>query len=185
MNRKTNRTGFTLVEVLLAVSISVMVFAAMGMLLNRCFSLWKDATAHWRLAQVARISRERILCGVINYVSGTSTNLTGLLSATNIVISLDSGWQTLSYNRANESNLYMVRGWQGEAADKDIQLRKGSSDWVYGQGSGSAAPEVKVDLFTASVTNDIVTISYRLLFSAAGKTFVQPQTISISLLNKE
>lgn len=162
-----------------------MVFFAMGMLLSRCFSLWKDATAHWRLSQVARISRERILCGVTNYVSGGVTNLTGLLSATNAVIASDSGWQTVTYSRGNETNLYTIRGWPDEAGDKDIQLRKDVSSWVYAQSSGAAAPDIKVDLFAVSVTNDTVTISYRLRLSAAGKVFTQMQTIDTSLLNKE
>jgi prepilin-type N-terminal cleavage/methylation domain-containing protein len=186
MKHSTNRAGFTLVEVLLAVSISVMVFAAMGVLLGKCFSLWKDATAHWRLAQVARISRERILCGVVPYAFGGITNLTGLLSATNVVLSMDSGWQTLAYQREGESAVfYTVRGWPGTADDKDIQLRKDVSPWVYGQSSGSAVPDVKVDSFAVSTSNDLITISYRLKLTAAGQTFTQPQTISASLVNEE
>lgn len=186
MKRQTNRAGFTIVEMLLAVSISVMVFVAMGMLLTKCFSLWKDATAHWRLAQVARISRERLLCGFTNNVSGGVTNLTGLLSATNAIISSDSGWQTLAYQRDGESVVsYIVRGWAGVADDKDIQLRKGVSAWVYGQTYGTAVPDIKVDSFAVSTSNNLVTISYRLRFSVAGQTFTQPQTISASLVNEE
>jgi hypothetical protein len=186
MKIRTQRAGFTLVEILLSVSISVMVFFAMGILLTKCFSLWKDATANWRLAQYARISRERILCGVTNNVSGGVTNLTGLLSATNAVIASDSGWSSVSYGRIGETGVvYTIRGWPLEADDKHIQLRRGVASWVYAQSSGTAEPEAKIDTFTAVLTNNILTVSYRLQLSAAGKTFMQPHTIQTYLINKE
>lgn len=182
MKRKTNRAGFTLIEVLLAVSLSVMVFAAMGMLLNRCFSLWKDATANWRLAQYARISRERILSG------GFTNPATGLLSATNAIIVPYGSWDYVEYRTVSDVGaVQQVYGWTG-LAEQDLWLKR-DSVWAYGQGVASypanAAPAVKVDSFIATVSNDIVNISYRLRFSAAGKVFTQPHTISAWLVNKE
>jgi hypothetical protein len=186
ITRRKNRTGFTLIELLLAVSISIMVFAAMGLLLSKCFSLWKDSTAQWRLSQYARISRERILSGVTNTVFGGVTNLTGLLSASNAVVTAAEGYTVIEYGRMLDPGIvYQIRGWPGEATDKHLQIRRGSSAWVYGLSSGSADPEIKVDLFTASYISNVVTITYRLQLSAAGKTFYQPQTIITSLLNEE
>ncbi|MEI7850870.1 MAG: prepilin-type N-terminal cleavage/methylation domain-containing protein [Kiritimatiellales bacterium] len=185
-NRCKNRTGFTLVELLLAVSLSIMVFAAMGLLLSKCFSLWKDSTAQWRLSQYARISRERILSGVTNYVSGGVTNLTGLLAASNAVVTADAGYTTIAYNLATETGvLYQIRGWPGESSDKHLQIKRQGSDWVYALSSGSAAPEIKVDLFSASYFSNVVTISYRLQSSVAGKPVYQPVRITTSLLNEE
>ena len=187
INRRKNRTGFTLVELLLAVSVSIMVFAAMGMLLSKCFSLWKGATANWRLAQYARISRERILSGVTNCVIEGATNQTGLLSASNAVVTTwGSGWTVVQYGRMAEPGVvYQIRGCPSEATDKDLQIKRGSDDWVYGLSTGTNAPDIKVDLFSASASNHIVTISYRLQLSAAGQTFYQWQTITTSLLNEE
>lgn len=180
MNRRKYRAGFTLVELLLSVSLSIMVFAAMGLLLTKCFSLWKDATANWRLAQVARISRERILCGGFADPSG------GLLSATNAVVSDSSGWNYIQYvTVAGSGVIQQIRGWGGSSDDKSIQLKKGSGDWVYAQGSGDSEPKVKADSFAVSVNNEYVTISYQVRFSAAGKVFTLPHTISASLVNKE
>jgi prepilin-type N-terminal cleavage/methylation domain-containing protein len=181
MNR---RAGFTLVEVLLAVSISVMVFFAMGMLLTKCFSLWKDATAHWRLAQYGRISRERIL-------SGAFTNpVSGLLSATNAAIYNGGAWDYVEYRTMDSTGVvYQVYGWKA-ASEQELWIGRspGSPQWAYGQGvafyPSNAAPPVKVDSFSASVSNNIVVMSYRLRMSAAGKTFTQPQTISAWLVNK-
>lgn len=186
MKIRNQRAGFTLVEILLSVSISVMVFFAMGMLLTKCFSLWKDATANWRLAQYARISRERILCGVTYNASGGVTNLTGLLSATNAIIASDSGWSSVTYGRIGEPGVvYTVRGWPLEADDKHVQLRRDVATWVYAQSSGSTEPDTRIDSFVAAFTNNILTVSYRLRLSAAGKTFTQPHTIQTYLINKE
>ncbi|HNX52791.1 MAG TPA: prepilin-type N-terminal cleavage/methylation domain-containing protein [Pontiellaceae bacterium] len=180
MNRKKNKQGFTIIEVLLATVIAIMVFAALGLVMTKCFALWKDATSHWQLAQYARISRERILCGGFADPSG------GLLSATNAVTVPDSGWSYLQYiTVAGSGAVQQVRGWNGEADDKSIQLKNGSSSWVYGQASGDAEPVVKVDSFSATVSNDLVTVVYRLKLSAAGKSFTQMQTIHACLVNKE
>jgi type II secretory pathway pseudopilin PulG len=186
-NRRKNRTGFTLVELLLAASISIMVFAAMGMLLSKCFSLWKQSTAQWRLSQYARISRERILSGITNVaISDGAMNLTGLLSASNAVVTADGGYTVINYGRMTEgSTVYQIRGWQGEANNTHIQIRRASSAWVYALGSGTNEPEIKVDSFTALATNHVVTITYRLRLQAAGKTFYQPQTIITALLNED
>jgi prepilin-type N-terminal cleavage/methylation domain-containing protein len=177
------RRGFTLVEVLLAVSISVMVFAAMGMLLSKCFTLWKDATANWRLAQYARISRERILSGGFVDPSG------GLLAATNITVNPYGSWSYIEYKTTDGPGVaQQVYGWTGTSA-QNLWLKKGASTWAYGQGVASypanAAPPVQVDSFSASVSNQMVTLSYRLRLSAAGKTFSQPHTIRAWLVNKE
>jgi len=180
MKRPGKRAGFTLVEMLLATTISIMVFAAMGILLTRCFSLWQDATAHWRLAQYARISRERILSGGFTDPRG------GLLAATNAVIASATGWNNIEYGTAAAAGVVQqIRGWGGSADDKDILLKSGSSGWVYGQSAGADVPAVKVDSFAASITSNLVLISYQLRFSAAGKTFTQPHAIRACLINKE
>jgi prepilin-type N-terminal cleavage/methylation domain-containing protein len=174
------RAGFTLVEMMMAVSLSVMVFAAMGVLVNRCFSLWIDASAHWRLAQYVRISRERILSGGFNDPSG------GLLSATEVVLDTNSVWTVLSYATLSKTaGEERIRGWPGVAMDKNIQLKSGSSDWVYGAATGTSAPPVRVDLFSPAMSNDQVSITYRLRFSAAGRIFEQPHTVRARLINVE
>lgn len=185
MRPSGKQAGFTVVEVLLATSIAILVFLALGRVLSKSFALWKDATAHWQLAQISRITRERILCGVTNNASGSLTVLSGLLSASNAVVTADSGWSCVEYSRLDESNVvYRIRGWPDEADDKHIQLRKGLSPWVYGQSLGSDEPAVKIDAFSAAVSNDRVTITYRLRLSSAGKTFMQSQTINACLVNK-
>lgn len=185
-SRRKNRTGFTLVELLLAVSLSIMVFAAMGLLLSKCFSLWKDSTAQWRLSQYSRISRERILSGITNRVSGGATNLTGLLSASNAVVEVGEGYTTVEYGRMDDPGaVYKIRGWSGQSDSKHLEIKREPDAWVYALSSGRAEPAIRVDMFNASTSNHVVTITYRLQLSTAGKTFYQPQTIITSLLNEE
>jgi hypothetical protein len=153
----------------------------MGLLLTKCFSLWKDATANWRLAQVARISRERILCGGFTDPAG------GLLSATNATVNPSGGWDYIEYTTvAGAGAVQRVWGWTA-SSEQDMYLEKDGTR-VFGQGVATldmAAPAVKVDSFAAAVSNEYVNISYRVRFSAAGKTFTQPHTIRASLVNKE
>ena len=186
LHRKSSRrAGFTLVEMLLAVSISVMVFFAMGVLLTKCFALWKDATANWRLAQYARISRERILSG------GFASPAGGLLSATNATVHVDGGWDYVEYQTVTGTGgVQQVYGWAG-SLEQDILIRRssGTPQWTYGQSAATYSysynTPVKVDLFAASVSNDMVNITYRMRFSAAGQVFTQPHTIHACLVNKE
>lgn len=181
--------GFTLVEMLLAVSVSVMVFMAMGMLLSKCFSLWMDASANWRLAQVARISRERILTGAFPASSGQP--ISGLLGATNTLTFSSGDWACLRYRTMDSAGTaYQLYGWS-DSAERDILINRsvGSPSFAYGQGVATypsgTAPAIKADLFEIGGSNKIVTITYRVRMSAAGKTFTQPHSISAWLINKE
>lgn len=183
------RRGFTLVEILLAVSVSVMVFMAMGMLLSKCFSLWMDATSNWRLAQVARISRERILTGAFPASSGQP--MTGLLGATNTLAFSSGDWECIRYRTMESAGTaYQLYGWR-DSAEQNIWINRssGSPPWAYGQGVATfpfgTAPTIKADSFEIGGSNKIVTITYRVRMSAAGKTFTQPHSISAWLINKE
>ena len=181
-NIKHRKRGFTLVELLLATALSVMVFFAMGTLLTKCYSLWKDATANWWLAQYSRIARSRILCGGFTDPAG------GLLAATNAISVPDGSWDYVEYKTvANTAVVQQVYGWKGDA-EQDLWLNKDGT-WAYGQAvaayPANAAPAVKADSFVASVSNDVVNITYRLRLSTAGKTFTQRHTINATLVNKE
>lgn len=193
IRHQSSRRGFTLIEVLLAVSISVMVFFAMGSLLSKCFMLWKDAMANWRLAQYTRVARARILSG------GFANPPDGLLAATNVNVYVDGGWDYIEYVTVASSGVVeRVYGW-GSADDSNalydnavygnILLKRGNGSWAFAQAvanfSYSYDTPVKTDSFAATVSNDMVQISYRMKFTAAGKTFTQPHTISARLVNKE
>lgn len=172
--RRRRRSGFTLVEVLLAVSISVIVFAAMGAVLTKCFSLWQDASAHWRLAQHARIARERILRGGFADPSG------GLLCATNISITGTSSNPDVGYATAAGDYAVYIDADQMKLEDQS------TTNWSWGVRSGNAspAPDIEVDSMTAARNGSLLTLAYRLRFSAAGKTFIQPHTIRAYLINE-
>jgi prepilin-type N-terminal cleavage/methylation domain-containing protein len=159
--KPAGKRGFTLVEIMLATIIAVMVFAAMGMVLNKGFSLWLDSMANWRLSQYARISREHILRG------GFADPKDGLMAATNITITSYGGQDCIEYRTLMGTNgVQRIAGWNGSSSK--LWLNQGSS-WL------DAAPTVELDSFAVNSTNRSIT--YRLKFSAAGKTFKLSQTI--------
>lgn len=185
------RAGFTLIELLLAAIISLMVFAAMGRLLTRCFALWMDSSANWRLSQYARISRERILHGAFADPSG------GLLSASNVSIVGNSAALNVAY--AAGTNFYGVCGYTNIVQPRMYLLDQktmapywdpapaGYDDWRYGvrNDKNTPIPDVELSSMTAAFTNDILTLTYTLQFSAAGRMFTQPQTIRAFLINND
>jgi len=182
------RAGFTLVEILLAVSISVMVFFAMGSLLSKCFLLWKDATANWRLAQYARISRERILCG------GFADPAGGLLAASNVNIyassfALNVGYQsgTNYFGVCAYTNIVQPRMYLLDQRNILPYWIGGYDDWRWGvrMDNNMPIPDIEVDTMTALQSNDLLTISYRLRLFSGGKTNFLSHTIKACLVNKE
>lgn len=180
MKGRTSR-GFTLVEMMMAIVISVAVFAAMGTLLNRCFSLWLDAQAQWKLAQHARVTRLQILNG--GFGVGT-----GLLSSTNVSVRMNGSWKLVEFQPVTKGGAYFMLGWPGDSMQ---------NIWLFGgDGEGSAVaqtvsrwgyseqPSVLVNHFDATVSNQIVTLSYTLNFLSMGRTNTLPQVIEARLVNE-
>lgn len=179
--KRTRSKGFTLTEVMISVVISIMIFSAMATLLSRCFSLWVEAQAHWKLAQHARITRTRLLYG--GFGIGT-----GLLNATNVTVS-DGSWNIITfYPVTGEGNYYRL--WGSPDSDQHniwIQREVGSPSWAWAQEVRYAIgsdPLVLVNDFTASISNSTVTLAYTLNFSAMGKNFELPQVIEAELVNE-
>ena len=163
--KRTEKRGFTLVEVMLATVIAVFVFAAMGMVLSKSFSLWLDAMANWRLAQYASLSRQRILHG------GSADPRDGLMSATSVVATTYSGQNCIEYRTMiGTGGVQRICGWDGTSTKLWLN---GGGNWV------DAASAVVLDSFTV---NGTTSITYRLSFSAVGKTFALTQTIPMTNL---
>jgi prepilin-type N-terminal cleavage/methylation domain-containing protein len=179
MKNLVRQKGFTLPEVMMAIVISMIVFSAMGVLLSRCFSLWVDAQAHWKLAQHARFARTRLLFG--GFGAGS-----GILSSTNIAVSPSSSWNLITYDPVTSAGEFRIYGWAG-TTPQNIWLLSDSYEWGWAQAMGvrygAASPAVLVDDFSASLSNQTLTLNYTLNFSAMGKVFEHPQTVSAYLIN--
>lgn len=179
--KRTRSKGFTLTEVMISVVISIMIFSAMATLLTQCFSLWLEAQAHWKLAQHARVTRTRLLYG--GFGIGT-----GLLTATNVTVVSGYGgsWDWVTFFPVNMGGEYNIFGWQGDdPAQIWLQDKDGNYAWAQtvSQVGISDEPTVMANKFTASITNDTVTLSYTLNFSAIGKEFELPQVLEVTLVN--
>jgi hypothetical protein len=165
---------------MIAVVISVLVFSAMGSLLNRCFSLWLGAQAQWELAQCARVTRTRLLYGAF----GTGT---GLVNATNVTLGAGPYWDTVDFDLPGGAGTFRIYGWNATNTQQNIWIYS----WVAGKyawaqevryASGSY-PVVQVNNFDASLNGDELTIAYTLNFSAMGKEFKLPQLIETRISN--
>lgn len=192
MTIKRNRRGFTLVEVMLAVTISVFVFAGMGVLLSRAFNLWMEGAARWKLAQYSRITRERILRGGFG-VSQTNVPLEGLLVATNISIESVSSARNVAY--ATETNFYGICAYTNIVSPRLYLIDQNSmapywfggyTDWRWGveNRKGGGIPEIEITHMDASHSNSVVELVYQLRYAAMGRQFTQPTTVRAYLINE-
>lgn len=180
MQRRRSR-GFTLTEMLMAVVISVIVFGAMGTLLSRCFFLWLDGQAQWKLAQHARVTRLRLLNGAF----GVGT---GLLNSTNVTLGTWSGWTTVTFDPVTASGYFRIYGSPGTSQQNIwIEREVGSPSFAWAQQvtySKAQNPDVLINNFSATVSNQVVRLSYTLNFLSMGRTNTLPQVIEAKLVNK-
>jgi len=180
---RTRSRGFTLTEVMISVVLSIMVFAALGTLLNRCFSLWVDAQANWKLAQHARVTRARLLYGAF----GVGT---GVLNGSNVTVQAGSGdwsgWQMVEFEPVNDVGYCRIYAWPGTSAKNICIEKEGAAQLAWAQEVRYASgedPLVQVNNFDASVISNLLSMTYTLHFSAMGKDFKLPQTIEAYLVN--
>lgn len=180
--KRTRSKGFTLTEVMISVVISIMIFSAMATLLSRCFSMWVEAQAHWKLAQHARVTRTRLLYG--GFGIGT-----GLLNATNVTVNSGSGegWAQVTFYPVTKDAAHVIFGWQDDDPAQ-IWIMNNSNQYAWAQTVSrvgiSDEPVVMADDFTAAVTNQMVTLTYTLNFSAMGRDFELPQVLTAALVNE-
>ncbi len=181
------RSGFTIVEILVALSISSLVFVAMSSVLSRCFAVWRDSTAHWELAQQAKQTRVRLLHNT--FLEGS-----GLLSADYIRIRSSlmdfdlledpSNYRLYAGTTVSENfPAYFQKPsgipnkkrffWLTMAAQRhsDIKIR--------------TPPSVSMNYFTPTLNpaGDVLTLEYTLKKQFGGKVYEQKQVVTIHLIN--
>jgi len=182
---KSRRSGFTIVEILLALSISTLVFFAMATVLSRCFALWRDSIAHWELAQQAKQTRVRLLHNT--FLEGN-----GLLSANYIKTRssridfdlLEDPNRYRLYAGYTTSENYPAYFWKPSSfpsAERYFWLTKTSHR---NSRSGSrVSPSVSMNYFTPTLNRDLLTMKYTLKKEIGGKTYEQKQTVTAHLIN--
>jgi hypothetical protein len=180
------RSGFTLVEVLLSTVIAVLVFAAMGAVLGKGFSLWMDGTTHWHLAQQSRVARARML-------SGPQGPGTGVLSISQVnAVDRGNDWSTLKYHVSATGDEFWLRGFVTEASQANQSLfiknnDTGEESWaiIVGQkGNQYAQPDISTSSFDAQLNGDVLTLDYVMRYRRGGRLYEQPQQITAHLVNK-
>lgn len=181
-----NRAGFTLVEMMLSVVISVMVFSAMGVLLVKTLRLWGEGSGQFHLASTARAARARLMSG------GMSPG-TGILSITNInSVSMGSSWGVLKYKTAAHSENFMIKGSVNEdaPANNSIFIKNisdGEKTWLTKVGDrrwGVHLPDVKANALNVVQGDKTLSIYYILSWEFGGKTYEYPQVLQAYLVNE-
>lgn len=178
--------GFTLVELLLALTISVMVFSAMGVLLVKTLRLWGEGAGQFHLANQARAARARLL-------SGGMGPGTGLLSISEIKsIKTNPNWCTLEYQTAVLDEKFWIQGSVDNSApaDKSIFIKSskgGGQTWLMMVGVKRGShniPDVKAMSCDMTHSNQILSVHYSLLYEVGGKIYEYPQLIQAYLVNE-
>ncbi|MBI9021310.1 MAG: prepilin-type N-terminal cleavage/methylation domain-containing protein [Verrucomicrobia bacterium] len=180
------KKGFTLVEMMMALVISTVVFAAMGVLLGKTFSLWMDGAGHWYLANQARAARARILSGPMGAGTGV-LSIDGIKS-----IKTNPNWCTLEYAVASSGEKYWMKGSVENPASKDRSIffknnHGGGQTWLMlvGRKRGNHdEPDVKTESFNATLTDKVLSLSYDLKFQTGGRTYERAQRIRAYLVNE-
>lgn len=184
ISQKTS--GFTLVEVLLSMVISVLIFAAMGSLLVKTLRLWGDGAGQFYLANQARAARARLL-------SGGMGPGTGLLSIREIKsIKTNPNWCTLEYQTAALDENFTLQGSVDNTApaDKSIFVKSskgGGQTWLTMVGvkrGQQNLPDVRADWFDVVQSNKTLNVHYILSYEAGGKMYEYPQLIQAYLVNE-
>ncbi len=180
---KRKKAGFTVVEVLVASSISMLVFITMGLILVKGFSLWRDGASRWYLTQRARVARVRLLNH--SYSAGN-----GMLASSNIVVGTDGSWVTINYTPQDSTTPLCLYGGTAGSGKKSPYFYRPDNPkryWFleFAKKKGATKPPVRTTEFQASVdtTNEVLTVSYNLHYSNGGREYVQPQTITAYLIN--
>jgi len=181
--RRRKIAGFTLVEVMVATSISMLVFFAMSSVLVKGLSLWRDGASRWYLTQRARVARVRLL----NYSYNAGS---GMLASSNIVVGADGNWVTVDYTPQDSSTpLRLYGGHTGSGKRSPYFFRPDNPKryWFleFAKKKSATKPPVQTSDFQASVdtTNEVLTVSYNLHYENGGREYVQPQTITAYLIN--
>jgi prepilin-type N-terminal cleavage/methylation domain-containing protein len=191
MSRKlNNRAGFTLVELLLSMVISVMVFSAMGVLLVKMLRLWGEGAGQFHLASSARSARARLMSGGIIPDLGPGTGLLSISEVTSI--KTNSNWCTLEYQAATLDNKFWIQGSVDNTAPADksvfIKASKGEGQtWLTMVGikrGQQNLPDVTAMTFDVVHGDKTLIVSYILSLEFGGKTYECPQIIRAYLVNE-
>jgi len=164
--------GFTLIEVMIALSVSVLVLGGTAMVMVQMVRLWRDATAQWELAQQARVARERVLRG-LDGCYGIREADTNTWCANNQIWfhaenGMPGGQQCVVYvNSSDELKSYTFSG------DPPKMLnREGVKTEVAG------IPAV------FSLSNGVITCTFSNTYALMGKTYSHIQVVTTRIINE-
>ena len=186
------RGGFTVVEIMVALTIGMMVLASLAMLLSETFRLWYAAQGRWQLALQGRLARERILRGAFG---GDGLRAAGTNS---LAWSNHGSWDRFQYATPGDSNhFYVIWRWNacGSHGSTNNALYTARTDnsapWWSGYYGNTGAenrrlmnPAFKVDFDVPSLSNRVLTLPYEIRWVTGGEAFSEDKRIREYLVNE-
>jgi len=172
--KSKSTSGFTLLELMFAVTITVMVMAVVGTLMVSMVRLWRDCTGKWELVQHARKSREKILRGY-GVHSGVRF---GLREATPDV---------KVYSNGRHLRYYRPTMGPGDEP-KWVSVMITGSKRLKGISQGNptrwySRKVIKSKALSFEATNGVVDLSIEHTYKLGGKEFTNVQHITTQLYN--
>ena len=164
MKQPRDRSAFTLVELLVATTLSLLVVSMVLTILVRNSGVWRDGLARAHISEQSRLARERILHGINGKFGLRNAMRSQLVCGTDEILFQDAG--------ASNAIILVLRRDQPPA-----WLDESGSNLVVRGG-------VLVEDVALSMEMNMLNIDLVLAFLSNGKAYYQPQQIRVYLLNE-
>ena len=171
MNR-AHHGGFTLVEMLISVSVSTIVITGIVLLFVQLWGGWCNALADWQLMTQSRLVREKMLHGIAGQYGLREAQLSTL---------------AISTNGSNNSVVFNDLGTNVTIQlSSSNSLTAGAASIINILPSAVYINAIKMSLTTSTVcqTFSILTMNVTMQTTVAGKTYIYPQNLNTYLINQ-
>ena len=177
MNMNTRNKGFTLVEIMIALTISVVILGAVITILIQTLWIWRDGTSWMYLTEQTRLVREKMLRGLDGKYGLRQA------SASNYSVSSSGGQDMLTFGV--ETNIWPTTS---TADDRlyTVLLQTGEQLGVSGTDRPTvlARPDVKAKLLDFTANGRTVSATYRVVVQIGGRSFTNKHSMTTFLVNQ-
>ncbi len=172
-NKKTGKSGFTFIELMVAMGIGGIVLSTMTALLVQGLTIWKDFSTQWLLCQQSRIARERIL--------RSTFGMGGLRSAIRSDLEWDDNAKELTFTKIEDTNsCYTIGGQQnGMLCQKSNRVGNGNSGTQQ-----NVSTNITTEFLDFEMNGDYLTCEYELNMQSGKRVYTTVGQVSAHLLNE-
>ena len=177
MKRRRQRSGFTLVEILIAMSVSVIVLGAMMILLVQSFRIWRDGTSWMYLTVQSRLAREKVLRGLDGQYGLRQA------SAKNVAVTQGSGSTSDRMTFSVDPNEWPTASM---ADDRVYTVEMDADKKLWAQGLSPLRllrPDITTQVLDLSSSNQTVRAEIVVTVRNGGRSYTNRQVMQTFLFN--